>query len=533
LDWSDFARRLTVELMWLPERSFLIVQGETGLPYVQALRTQDTLEAEAVGSAFLPEPLAPQQERRLTVNGWERPGDPDTENWWSRVTMNERNGRPVPDQAERCAALALRMVAAFRDAYDVPSPDELVYHAGDGHTGEPLELPGLGIPREDQIGEDRGGVENGAADAPSLTGAALENALAAARQRGDQDAYLELLSRAVLYLPSPADPTYDDGTGNQYATARFGDETFVLAFTSPETMDRSLRGQAVHHRETFLPELAVDWPHPAWQLAVNPGLPSAGYLDAASLPRPGEPVAGGEGAATAPDAPPVSVPAPGTQDAVMQKVISPGQVAHYLEGGYDLVAGYVHLLRDVRDLDTPEKVVRGLGLVYDGSPFQPVGEAVHVIRWPAHKPALFRRPLGGTDERSMGAVPGGWVIEKAPFPGSGHAPGEGPEIPEFKIDSQRLPHGAEMYRLDRSGRETLIGGWDADLRRWLLAPGARSDAPADVHPETRTDARADAAADAHPDAAPGERSSDGRAAKKDKRKNDRKAAEGVKDGGRG
>lgn len=483
MDWSDFARRLTMELMWLPERSFLIVQGGGGLPYVQAMRSRDALEAEAVGSAFLPEPLAPQQERRLTVNGWEHPADPERENWWSHVPLNGRSGRPARDRHERCAALAQRMVAAFRDAYDVASPLDLMYQAGDGETGEPLDLPGLGIARAVPEAEP-----DGAAASGPLNGRVLEDALASARQRGDQDAYLDLLGRAVLYLPSPTDPTYDHGTGNQYATARFGDETFVLAFTSPEAMDRSLKGQAVHHRQASLPELAENWPQPEWQLAVNPGLPSAAYLDAGSLPRPGgapEPEPGpperpkvvARLKAAEPPRVPVRAPeapasAPVMQDAVMQKVIRPEHVAHYLEDGYGLVSGYVHLLRDVRHLDTPAKLVRALGLVYKGTPFLPVGEALHVIRWPAHKPVLFRRPLGGIDEWSMGTVPGGWVIEKAPFPGSGYAPGEGPEIIEFKIDGQRLPHGAEMYRIDRSGRETLVAGYDADLRRWLPAPSA-------------------------------------------------------------
>ncbi|GLZ05790.1 hypothetical protein Acsp03_32560 [Actinomadura sp. NBRC 104412] len=414
MDWNDFAERLAVELMWLPERSFLIVQRTGGLPYVQALRSRDTLEAEAVGSAYLPEPLTPQQERRLAANDWERPRDRD--NWWQRVPVT---GRSVRDRAERCTALALCMVAALRDAYDVPSPLDLVYQARNGETGEALELTGLGIPRSAEETEEP--------EEPTgpLTGTALEDALAAARQHGDQDTYLGLLSRAVLYLPAPADPTYDNG--NQYATTRLGDETFVLAFTSPEAMDRSLRGQAVHHRETYLPELARNWPHPEWRLAVNPGLPSAGYAEADSLPRCEKPIQ-----------------PPALRDAVMQKVLPHEHVVHYLEGGYDLVCGHVHLLRDVRDLDTPAKLVNQLGLLYEGTPFQATDEAIHVIRWPAHKPTLFRRR----------------VTESPPSPG----------IHEFTISSQRLPHGAEMYRLDHTGHETLVAAYDADLRRWLPVP---------------------------------------------------------------
>jgi len=156
----------------------------------------------------------------------------------------------------------------------------------------------------------------------------------------------------------------------------------------------------------------------------------------------------------------------GTGLVVMQKVVRPEHVTHYLDGGYDRIAGYVHRLQDVAELSTPALLVRGLGLVYEGSPFSARDDEIYVIRWPALKPVLFRRPFGGIDEWSMGIIPGGWVIEKAPFPGSGYAPGEGSAIPEFKVDSQRLPHGAEMYRLDASGREILIAGFDADRNSW-------------------------------------------------------------------
>ncbi|MFC7729383.1 hypothetical protein [Actinomadura keratinilytica] len=160
-----------------------------------------------------------------------------------------------------------------------------------------------------------------------------------------------------------------------------------------------------------------------------------------------------------------------TDTTVMQKVVRPDHVAHYVEGGYDLVAGYVHRLQDVRELNTPSRLVHGLGLVWEGSPFSAQDEEIHVIRWQAVRPALYRRPLGGIDEWSMSIIPGGWVIEKAPFHGSGYASGDGPAIPEFKVDSLRLPHGAEMWRLDRSGAETLVAAYDADHRRWRRCDG--------------------------------------------------------------
>ncbi|WP_067814502.1 TY-Chap domain-containing protein [Actinomadura kijaniata] len=502
MDWNDFAERLAVELMRLPARSFLIVQGPGGLPYTQAMRADDVLDAEAVGSAFLPRPLSGRQERRLAGLGWRPPDDDARRNWWDRA--------PADDAfTEACGRLAARMVAAFRDVYGVRTPLELVYQAGRTGGGA-LALPGLGIPVAIPEAERTPG---------SAAEADLEAALAAARERGDQRRYLELLAGVTLCLPAPGDPS---AAGDRYATARFGDGTFVLAFTSPEAMDRSLRGQAVHHRPATLERLARDWPHPDWRLAVNPGLPSAAYLDASALlllqpappaaepplpepppaePPPAEPpVAAGPSAAerpvagnghvpsarpSAPQPPPSPAAEPedtATVDdggaVVMQKVIRPDHVAHYLDGGYDRVAGYVHRLGDVLELDTPAKLVRGLGLVYEGTPFSSADEAVHVIRWPAAKPELFRTPLGGIDEWSMGIIPGGWVIEKAPFPGSGYAPGDGSAIPEFKINSQRLPHGARMYRIHASGRVTLVATFDADLRQWRIRlPQAPAGAP--------------------------------------------------------
>ncbi|QKW37909.1 SseB family protein [Actinomadura sp. NAK00032] len=674
MDWNDFAKRLTLELSRLPVKSFLIVQGPSGLPYVQAMRSEGVLDAEAVGSAFLPRPLAPRQERRLSALGWESPAGEERKNWWDRHTWRDRGGRASAEHVEACALLAGQMVAAFRDVYGIESPLELVYQASKaGPEGGPLALPGLGIPLA--VPEDEARRAASAARAARPSGSALEDALTDARERGDQHGYLELLARATLYLPAPGEP----GAGeHQFATAQFGDGTFVLAFTSPGAMDRSLQGQAVHHREATLAELARRWPHPEWQLAVNPGLPSACYLDAKALLEPEEPrrpaaptppaptdvhVAGPSSrrrardaapsgtdtrtdirplrpqtakppqspeparsrpqapaasavppeaptgppragvpprppvraarppapaappptptaptpapaapapaaaptaapppppappappaprppapahpprpAAAAPPPPPPAAPVPPARETppretppretpsdphglpvaplygqgkgrrdkpapkqkptpereetpaaaqsgddarrdapsqvvVMQKVVRPEHVQHYLEGGYDLVAGYVHRLQDVREIRSPAAMIRALGLVYEGSPFTHADEQVFVIRWPAVRPALFRRPLGGIDEWSMGIIPGGWVIERAPFPGSGYAPGEGPAIPEFKIESQRLPHGAGLYRLDARGAETLVAGYDADLRRWLVKlPGGR------------------------------------------------------------
>ena len=69
----------------------------------------------------------------------------------------------------------------------------------------------------------------------------------------------------------------------------------------------------------------------------------------------------------------------------------------------------------------------------------------------------------------------GWVIERAPFRGNGFAPGESSDvIAEFKVDSVRLPHGAQLWRIGADGNEQLVATLDATAR--LAAGRGASDA---------------------------------------------------------
>lgn len=192
--------------------------------------------------------------------------------------------------------------------------------------------------------------------------------------------------------------------------------------------------------------------------------PSAPGLSG-QAPGPGElapdPIAGGE-----------NRPIPNYPDLnamVMQKVLSHDHVAAYLERGYDMVSGFVHRLQDVAHLRTPEQLMRSLGLAYEESPFNERDETVHVLRWRVHTVGLYRTPLGGPTEEVMRSVPGGWVIERPPFGGTGYAPSFGEAIPEYKVDSHRLPHSTEMYRIDRSGDATFVAVYNADEQRWIPA----------------------------------------------------------------
>jgi len=161
----------------------------------------------------------------------------------------------------------------------------------------------------------------------------------------------------------------------------------------------------------------------------------------------------------------------------MQKAIAASQIAYYLERGYDRVSGFVHRASEVAHLDSPEAMYPALGLVYAGSTFKPSDDEVYLLRWTAYRPNLYRIPYGGRDEPGMRAMQG-WMIERPPFRGNGFAPGDTADVvAEFKVDSARLPHGAQLWRLTRERQETLVALLDADGPRWMpiAEPGADSE----------------------------------------------------------
>jgi hypothetical protein len=161
-------------------------------------------------------------------------------------------------------------------------------------------------------------------------------------------------------------------------------------------------------------------------------------------------------------------PPPGVEPSVMQKVVPHHLVVYYLDDGYDRVAGYVYRWDDVRRLETPAQLFEALGLSYAGSSFTATDPSTHVIRWPAYGKGFYRTPYGGVDEAGMRAIEG-WVIERPPFMGNGLAPGRDFAIPQWKVDSVRLPHGAEMWRIEASGEQVLVAAYDADTRCWQRA----------------------------------------------------------------
>ncbi|MFD0746177.1 hypothetical protein ACFQ1L_33275 [Phytohabitans flavus] len=151
---------------------------------------------------------------------------------------------------------------------------------------------------------------------------------------------------------------------------------------------------------------------------------------------------------------------------MMQKTIAPGQVDDYLERGYDRVSGFVHRVSEVAHLRTPAELYAALGLGYVGSSLRRDAETAYVLRWLAHRSSLYRIPYGGQSDVAMWAMEG-WVIERAPFRGNGFAPGDSSDVvAEFKVDSARLPHGSQLWRISSDGTEALVGVFDSDIPIW-------------------------------------------------------------------
>jgi hypothetical protein len=303
---------------------------------------------------------------------------------------------------------------------------------------------------------------------------AVERDLYDAADGGSTDAFLSTLLLAMVLVPvadssrpgsAPGEP------GFAFRTEELDGEQFLVVFTSRDRL-------AEHYAEPtrtvgvkFL-DLIRNWPDPAWSFAVNPSTPvGAKYPGAQVIALANWAAEAGLGAEPEErDDRPAPLPKPVSDAAqhatVMQKTVPAEQVDYYLERGYDRVAGFVHRANEVNHLHTPAELFAALGLVHDGTPYQADAKEAFVLRWPAYRPSLYRIPYGGQSEQALRAMDG-WVIERPPFRGNGFAPGEGRDvIAEFKVDSVRLPHGAQLWRMDADGTEKMIAIFDCDVPAW-------------------------------------------------------------------
>jgi hypothetical protein len=304
----------------------------------------------------------------------------------------------------------------------------------------------------------------------------LERDLYDAADALSTDRFLSTLLLGTVLVPVADDSQPGSAPGEPGFGFRIEDmdgEPFLVVFTSRDRLTEHL-GEPTPTVAVRFYELIRNWPDPAWSFAVNPDSPvGAKYPGphvialaswAADAGLGSDPMEEDERSAPVP--PPEKVSDAAQHATVMQKTIPAEQVDYYLERGYDRTGGFVHRATEVDHLRTPAELFAALGLVYEGSPFQADAKEAYVLRWPAYRPSLYRIPYGGQSEQALRAMDG-WVIERPPFRGNGFAPGEGRDvIAEFKVDSVRLPHGAQLWRMDADGSERMVAILDADAPAW-------------------------------------------------------------------
>jgi hypothetical protein len=316
-----------------------------------------------------------------------------------------------------------------------------------------------------------------------------ESSLLAAAGENNTDAFLStlLLARVILSVP-PGTPTTIRPRDRDFPwqIQEMDGQRYVAVYTSPGRLAEHARSTSSAEPTTIsvnFVQLIGAWPDEAVSFAVNPGSPVGATLPgsqivalaswAADVGLREEPTADVVVAAKRHESTPVlgvaGAPTSGAERAtVMQRTVPHAQVPFYLERGYDRVAGFVNRASEVKHLTSPKVLYRALGLTYRGSPFADEDAEVHVLRWVGHRADLYRLPYGGQHEAAMRAMQG-WVIERPPFRGNGFAPSDTDVIAEFKVDSVRLPHGAQMWRLAKDGTEALVATFDADAVRWTPA----------------------------------------------------------------
>ena len=384
------------------------------------------------------------------------------------------------------------MAAAAQALAGARSPQPTQPRTPEVPAGEPMR-PGLMVPPviPGAAGNGRPGVgsqpparpaEPPAAVQPSeddfVPANAVEQDLYYAAGGGSTDSFLSTLLLATVLVPvaNNSRPGSTPGeSGFAFRTEELDGERYLVVFTSRERLAEHFAEPTRTVGVRFL-ELIRNWPDPAWSFAVNPN-----SLVGAKYPGPQvialanwatESGLGSDPAEAVVETTPAAVSPPqrATDSAqhatVMQKTVPADQIDYFLERGYDRVAGFVHRASEVEHLRTPGELFGALGLVYDGSPYQADAKEAFVLRWPAYRPSLYRIPYGGQSEQALRAMDG-WVIERPPFRGNGFAPGEGRDvIAEFKVDSVRLPHGAQLWRMDSDGGEQMIAVLDCDAPLW-------------------------------------------------------------------
>lgn len=108
----------------------------------------------------------------------------------------------------------------------------------------------------------------------------LEVGLWAAVERGDIESYLHMLRDATVYIPGNGNGNGDElGPGTTgWPELPLDGLVYVPVFTSAEALLASPQWRNRPTSAIALSDLAKKWPDAEWNLAVNPGLPTALYV---------------------------------------------------------------------------------------------------------------------------------------------------------------------------------------------------------------------------------------------------------------
>ena len=135
----------------------------------------------------------------------------------------------------------------------------------------------------------------------------------------------------------------------------------------------------------------------------------------------------------------------------MQKVIPNNDISKYLDGSYTQVGGYVTKYDNVSSLTKYNDIYESLRLDYPGTAYKVDSDSsLGVIR--------FKTPNAEQFEIPYGIDLGGTITDAPPFTGNGFTKAMNDNIiPEYKCNSfLDVYDGAELYKIDKNGIETLI-----------------------------------------------------------------------------
>lgn len=301
---------------------------------------------------------------------------------------------------------------------------------------------------------------------------ALEAQLLDALTNGRAAEAASIIQAAELALPVSA-AAYAGTEPPAWPTLAAGGQTWVVAYTSQESMRAGTQAAFEHARVCSLAELAAGWPDPGWALVVNPGLPVEIGMAAGQLAR-----------LAAPSLVEDRTAEPAARTPLMQKLLRHAELTEMLQLGMTRVSGYCHQSVDVTHIATPAVLIEAVGRKAEFDELMTDDGSVNILVWPAVGLELYRNAYGGVDEASRAAVDG-WLIEEPPFVGLGFAPDVDQTIREYKVDGVGLPHGAEIHELTDSGTTDVRAYLDADAAQWMLLVDADDidDDPSDADPD--------------------------------------------------